>query len=364
MKRGIRFQVAVLAGDGIGPEIVAASLNVLQALLDRVSDVAIDFQPLEGGAAHYVKTGTALSEESLLACRKADAVLVGTIGLPHVRYPDGTEVTTQLDLCEAMDLYAGVRPIRSYPSLPRVHADKRAGQIDLVVVREQSEGLLYSRGRGKIDEDGVAWDTMKISRSGSERIAEFAFRLAERRAKGRRRAGKVTCIDKANTLASMAFLRKVFLEVAERHPTVGADCAYVDATAMQLVKTPWEFDVLVTESVFGGFFSDLVAGIVGSLGLVPSAAIGDEHAIFLPAHGSAPDIAGRNVANPVAQILSSGLMLDWLADQHGEPRLAHVARVLEHAVDKALTNVCPMEFGGNDGTAAITKAIITQIRKS
>ena len=364
MKRGVRFQVAVLAGDGIGPEIVAASLQVLQVLLERVSGLAIDFQQLEGGAAHYQKTGTALSDESMAICRKADAVLLGAIGLPHVRYPDGTEVSTQLDLCAEMDLYAGLRPIRSYPGLPRVLTDKRAAQIDLVIVREQTEGLLYSHGRGTIEDDHVAWETMKISRRGSERVAEFAFRVAERRAKGRRRPGKVTCVDEANTLSSMAFFRKVFTEVAERYPTVTASSAYVDATAMQLVRSPWDFDVLVTESAFGGILSDVAAGVVGSLGLVPSADIGDRHAVFQPAHGSAPDIAGRDLANPVAQILSAALMLDWLADQHGEPRLAHVARILEHAVAKALSQVCPIEFGGKDGTAAITKAIIAQIRKS
>ena len=203
-----------------------------------------------------------------------------------------------------------------------------------------------------------------ISRNGTNRVSEFAFRVAERRAKSRRRPGKVLCVDRANALTSMAFFRRIFGEVAERHPSVAADYAYVDATAMKLVKSPWEFDVLVTENAFGGILSDLAAGVVGSLGLAPSADIGEKHAVFQPAHGSAPHIAGQGLANPVAQILSVALMLDWLADQHGEPRLAHGARILEHAVEKALTVVCPVEFGGKDGTAAITKAIIAQIRKS
>ncbi|SBT03369.1 3-isopropylmalate dehydrogenase [Candidatus Accumulibacter aalborgensis] len=365
MKRDPRFRIAVLPGDGIGPEIVASCLQVLDALHERVGGgIGFDFRHLEGGAAHYQKTGTAFSDESMAQCKKADAVLFGAIGLPHVRYPDGTEISTQFDLRFEMDLYAGLRPIRSYPGLPCVLADKRAAQIDLVLIREQTEGLLYSRGRGTIEDDRVAWETMMISRSGSSRVSEFAFRVAERRAKSRRRPGKVTCVDKANVLSSMAFFRRIFSEVAATHPTVKAEFAYVDATAMNLIKHPWEFDVLLTENAFGGILSDLSAGVVGSLGLAPSADIGDRHAVFQPAHGSAPHLAGQGKANPVAQILSAALMLDWLADQHGEPRLAHGARILEHAVEKALTVICPMEFGGHDGTAAITKAIIGQVRRS
>ncbi|MBL8393993.1 MAG: isocitrate/isopropylmalate dehydrogenase family protein [Candidatus Accumulibacter sp.] len=363
MKRDPRFRIAVLAGDGVGPEIVESCLQVLDVLHDRLGGIAFDFRHLDGGAAHYQQTGTAFSEESMAECRQADAVLFGAIGLPDVRYPDGTEICTQFDLRVELDLYAGLRPIRSYPGLPRVLIDKRAARIDLVLVREQTEGLLYSRGRGTVEEDRVAWETMMISRDGSRRVSEFAFRVAERRAKSRRRPGKVTCVDKANVLSSMAFFRKVFGEVASFHPTVQADYAYVDATAMNLVRSPWDFDVMVTENAFGGILSDLAAGLVGSLGLVPSADIGDKHAVFQPAHGSAPDIAGRGIANPVAQILSAALMLDWLADRHAEPRLAHGARILEHAVERALTTVCPVEFGGQDGTAAITRAIMAQIRK-
>ena len=363
MKRDSRFHIAVIPGDGIGPEIVAASLQVLDILQERLGGIGFDFRHLEGGATLYQKTGNAFSDESMAVCKKADAVLFGAIGLPDVRYPDGTEISTQFDLRVEMDLYAGLRPIRSYLCLPRVLTDKRAALIDLVLVREQTEGLLYSRGRGTLEEDRIAWETMKISRNGSRRISEFAFRIAARRSKSRRRSGKVTCVDKANVLSSMAFFRKIFAEVAANHPEVKAEYACVDATAMNLVKAPWEFDVLVTENAFGGILSDLAAGVVGSLGLAPSADIGDKHAVFQPAHGSAPYMAGQGIANPIAQILSVALMLDWLADQHGEPRLAHGARILERAVEKALTMICPIEFGGQDGTAAITKAIMTQIRK-
>jgi len=364
MRRDPRFQIAVLPGDGIGPEVVGACLQVLDVLRDRLGGLSFDFRHLEGGAAHYPQTGIPLSQESLDECKRADSVLLGAIGLPDVRYPDGTEIATHFDLRAAMDLYAGVRPIRSYPNLPRALTDKRAARIDLVVVREQSEGLLQSRLHGSVEDDSVARETMIISRTGSRRIAEFAFQVAARRARSKRRPGRVTCVDKANALVSMAFFRKVFDEVAATHPETQATHAYVDATAMNLVRSPWDFDVLLTENAFGGILCDLAAGLVGSLGLVPAADIGELHAVFQPAHGSAPDIAGQGVANPVAQILSAALMLDWLAERHGEPRLAHGARIIEHAVDKALTLVCPVEFGGEDGTNAITRAVMAQIRKS
>lgn len=363
MKKEPRFSIAVLAGDGVGPEVVGSCLEVLAALRDRLGGVTLDFRHIDGGAAYYQKTGTAFSADSMEQCRQADAVLVGAIGLPDVRYADGTEISTQFDLRFELDLYAGLRPIRSYPLLPRVLADPRGAQIDLVIVREQTEGLLYSRGRGTVEEDRIAHETMMISRDGSRRVSEFAFRVAERRARSKRRAARVTCVDKANVLSSMAFFRRVFYEVAAEHEQVKADCAYVDATAMNLVKTPWNFDVLLTENAFGGILSDLAAGLVGSLGLVPSADIGIKHAVFQPAHGSAPDIAGKGTANPVGQILSAALMLDWLADRYGEPRLAHGARIIERAVERALAVICPIEFGGKDGTSEITRAVIAQIRK-
>lgn len=363
MNRDSCFRIAVLPGDGIGPEIVASCLQILDVLTPRLGGVTLDFRCLEGGAGHYQKTGIAFAPESMNECKSADAVLFGAIGLPHVRYPDGTEIATQFDLRVEMDLYAGLRPVRSYPTLPRVLTDRRAAQIDLVLVREQTEGLLYSRGKGTLEDDQVAWETMRISRAGTRRVSEYAFRVAERRAKARRRPGKVTCVDMANALTSMVFFRKVCGEVAARHPDIRTEYAYVDATAMNLVRSPWEFDVLITENAFGDILSDLAAGVVGSLGLLPSADIGDKHAVFQPAHGSAPDIAGQGSANPVAQVLSAALMLDWLADRHGEPRLAHGARILENAVDKALGTVRPVEFGGQDGTEAITRAIVAQVHK-
>ncbi|WP_291993305.1 isocitrate/isopropylmalate family dehydrogenase [Candidatus Accumulibacter sp. ACC003] len=363
-RRDLHFQIAVVPGDGIGPEVMAACLQVLEVLQERFGGASVEFLHIAAGAGHYQKTGIAFSDESMRACQRADAILFGAVGLPDVRYPDGTEIATHFDLRAELGLYAGLHPIRSYPRLPRLLADKRASAIDLVVVRELSEGLLYSRGRGTVDSDTVARETMVITRDGSRRVSEFAFRVASRRATGKRRVGKVTCVGQANVLSSMAFFRKVFGEVAAGYPAVDAEYGYVDAMAAKLVKSPWEFDVLVAENSCGGAFSSLAAALAGSLSLAPTADIGDQHAVFQPAHGSAPDIAGRDVANPVAQILSAALMLDWLADQHAEPRLAHAARILESAVDKAMSVIYPIALGGQDGTRAITKAVIAHLRKA
>lgn len=363
MTRTTRYNIAVMPGDGIGTEIMEACLRVLDVLNERIGGPGFDWNHHDGGAEHYAKTGTALSDETMAALKAADAILFGAMGMPHIRYPNGTEIAPQLDIRSELELYAGVRPIRTYPGLPSVLSDSRADQIDLVLIREQTEGLFYSRGAGKVEDDKRAFDTMMISRDGTDRVSEFSFRLAERRALSRGRAGKVTCVDKANVFTSMAFFRKVFSEVATRHHTVTPEYAYVDATALNLVKSPWNFDVLVTENMFGDILSDLTAALVGSLGLAPSADIGDKYAMFQPAHGSAPDIAGQGKANPLAQILSAAMMYDWLSDRDGMPVLAEGARIIEHAVEEALTTVRPMEFGGKDGTEAIADAVIAQIRK-
>jgi 3-isopropylmalate dehydrogenase len=193
------------------------------------------------------------------ACRSADAVLFGAMGWPDIRYPDGTEIIPQLDLRMALDLYAGVRPIRWFPGLPSVLADPRSRDVDFVLIREQTEGLFYARGRGRTVGDEEAFDMMRITRSGTARVSEFAFRLAEQR-KARGKSARVTYIDKANVFTSMAFFRKIFDEVATKHPNIVADHAYVDAMALNLVKRPWSLDVLVTENMFGDILSDLGAG--------------------------------------------------------------------------------------------------------
>lgn len=350
------YEIAVLPGDGIGVEVTDAALQLLRALEARLGR-RLHTTVHPAGAGHFRAHGVALPEATLDACRRAHAILFGAMGLPDVRQADGTEVIPQLDIRFALDLYAGVRPIRTWPGLPVPLADPRAAQIDLVLVRESTEGLFHARGRG-VREADAALDTMKITRAGTTRVCEFAFALAEqRRLAGKR--GHVTNVDKANVFVSMAFWREVFGEVAARHPQIGRDHAYVDAMALNLVMKPWAYDVLVTENMFGDILSDLIAALVGGMGMAPSADIGDAHALFQPAHGTAPDIAGKGIANPSAMLLSLAMMLDWLAVRHGDAALADGARAIESALQRAFAEgaVRPFDFGGSSGTAAIVRAV-------
>ncbi len=355
------YEIAVLPGDGIGREVIDATLPLLDKL-QHGANFTFRFTLHPAGAQHYKTTGDALPEATLAAARGADAILFGAMGWPEIRYPDGTEIAPQLDLRVELDLYAGVRPARAIPGIPLPLADPRARAIDLVVVRESTEGLFASRGKGTIDNDDVARDTMVITRNGSERVHDFAFRLAERR-KSRGRPGRVTCVDKANVFRSMAFFRKVFDERSRNFPGIEARHHYIDATALDLIRKPWDFDVLVTENMFGDILSDQTAALVGGMGMAPSADIGDHHAMFQPCHGSAPDIAGQGQANPTATILSAALMLDWLAQRSGQSELARAAQRLEQAVDAVFVagGVVPCEFGGRDGTRAIAEAVASNL---
>ena len=230
-------------------------------------------------------------------CEEADAILLGACGLPSVRYPDNTEIAPQIELRFHFDLYAGVRPARLIPGVPSpiVGADQRG--IDLVLIRESTEGLFASMGKGVVT-DTEARETLVITRKTSERLFEFSFRLAERRKARGETNGGLTCVDKANVFRAFAFFREMFDEAAKRHPGVKADRLYVDACSLMLVKRPWDFDVMVTENMFGDILSDLAAGLIGGLGMAPSADIGDRYAVFQPCHGTAPDIMGQGKANP------------------------------------------------------------------
>jgi 3-isopropylmalate dehydrogenase len=358
------YSIAVLPGDGIGREVMAAALQVLHVLGPRIGR-RFDCVTHPAGAQHYLDSGMALPEATLAACRAADAILFGAMGLPHVRGADGTEIIPQLDIRFALDLYAGVRPIRSFAGLPGPLADPRAAQIDLVLVRESTEGLFHARGRGRIEgsgEDQAAYDTMKITRSGTARVCDFALRLARRR-KAQGKPGRVTNVDKANVFASMAFWRQVFDERAAAFTDVPTEHAYVDAMALNLVMKPWAYDVLVTENMFGDILSDLIAALAGGMGMAPSADIGDAHALFQPAHGTAPDIVGQGIANPSAMLLSTAMMLDWLAERDGDSALAEGARAVESALERSFADgaVRPREFGGKSGTAEIVRAVIERL---
>ena len=285
------LRIAVMPGDGIGVEVTDAARGVLEKLARR-HGLGLSTETLQAGAFAYRDTGTAMSEETFRRAEAADAILLGAMGWPGIRYPDGTEIAPQLELRFRLGLYAGVRPIRAIPGVPLALAHPRAKEIDLVILRESTEGLFAARGRGEVIGDSEARDTMVITRATTERLSRFAFRLAERRAARLRRPQKVTLVDKANVFTSMAFMRKVFREVAAEFPGVPAGEHYVDAMALDLVRRPWDFDVLPMENMFGDILSDLGAGLIGGMGYAPSADIGDTHAVFQPSHGTGPDIAG------------------------------------------------------------------------
>jgi 3-isopropylmalate dehydrogenase len=355
------FSICVLPGDGIGVEVMAPCITILQRAAERIGGFELHFEEHPAGAFTFRDTGKALPDATLEAARDADAILLGAMGWPDIRYPDGTEIAPQLDLRFALELYAGVRPIRALPGVANVLADPRAADIDFVLIRESTEGLFASRGKGVVIDDREARDTLVITRDVSERLFNFSFELARSR-RGQGRPGLVTCVDKANVFTSFAFFRRIFDECAARNPDIGADRAYVDATALYLLKRPWTFDVLVTENMFGDILSDLAAGLCGGMGFAPSADIGDQHAVFQPCHGTAPDIAGQGKANPIAAILSGAMMLEWLGQRHACEEAVRAGSLIRSAVDAALTHgIRPFEVGGSHGTGAITQAVLENL---
>lgn len=325
------YRIVLIKGDGIGPELVDAAMRVLQAVQETHGGFMLQADFREGGAECYRRTGHNLAAGAFDAIKSAHAAMKGPVGLPEVRLPDGTEAGVLGGVLRTgLDAYANVRPVQL---LPGVAAPIRAhpGEIDYVIVRENTEGLYLSRGKGVGNDQAMA-DTLLITRKGTERIARYAFELARRRngapADGVKR---VTCVDKSNVLASLAFFRRVFGEVGERYPDVKREYLYADAAAQELVLRPQRFDVLVMENFLGDILSDLGGATVGGIGLCPSGNIGDAHAYFEPIHGSAPDIAGQDKANPISQVLTAALMLEHLGERDA-------ATLVRRAVSESLEN--------------------------
>ncbi len=356
------LSVAVLPGDGIGSEVMGPCLEVVNAVTSRVGDISLSFKEVPAGAACYRDHGDALPKETMEEVRNADAILLAAMGMPDIRYPDGTEIAPQLDIRFELDLYAGVRPVRSIPGVPGPLSDPRAGALDFVLIRESTEGLFASHGKGTIDDNRIARDTMEITRDVSEKLFDFSFNLARKR-KAAGHEGRLTCVDKANVFTSFAFFRSIFDERAAAFGDLTADYAYVDAMALNLVRNPWVYDVAVTENMFGDILSDLGAALIGGMGMAPSADVGDNHAVFQPCHGSAPDIVGSGKANPTAMFLSAGMMLEWLADKHDRPAYGKAGALLTAAVDKAFAggDLMPFELGGESGTSSVTNAVLAAV---
>ena len=340
------MRVMLLPGDGIGPEVLQASLGFLRWASDEAG------LPLElaegrvGGAAIDVD-GTPLSKETLARCVDADAVLLGAVGGPAWDDLDGASRPERglLALRRGLGVYANLRPVRVWPELAHysVLTPERAAETDLVIVRELTGGL-YFGPRGC--DGGRAWDTLVYTPAEIRRVARVALSLAERR------RGRVTSVDKANVLDSSRLWREVVEDEARGREGVWLDHLYVDNAAMQLVTAPAQFDILLTGNLFGDILSDLAGATTGSLGTLPSASIGEGTALYEPVHGSAPDIAGTGVANPMGMILSVALCVELTM---GQPELA--SRIREAVRRTVASGRVPADLGGQDSTAAFAAAV-------
>ncbi|HKJ36871.1 MAG TPA: 3-isopropylmalate dehydrogenase [Solirubrobacterales bacterium] len=351
-------KIMLLPGDGIGPEIIAAA----RALIDRLGDFEF-CEELIGGAS-IDERGTALTEEALEACRETDAVLLGAVGGPKWDTTDPGAARPEqglLGLRKGLGLYANLRPVKAFPALIASSPLRRdvVEDVDLLVVRELTGGIYFG---AKEREPDLARDDCVYERYEVERIARTAFESARRRAEGEGRA-RVTSVDKANVLETSRLWREVVDGLAGEYGDVELDHMLVDNAAMQLVAAPSRFDVIVTENMFGDILSDESAMLTGSLGMLPSASLGgDGPGVFEPVHGSAPDIAGTGVANPLATFLSVAMLFRHGLDRHDE------AVRIESAVESALETgartpdlATGAETEREAGTAEITEAVLEQL---
>ena len=331
--------IAVIRGDGIGPEIMDATLEVLNAL-----NVGLEYDFVDAGLSAYEKTGELLPEATLAAIAKHKVALKSPLTTPVGEGFSSINVA----LRRKFDLYANVRPAISFPN-----TKSRYSGIDLITVRENTEGAYIGEGQSLSEDGETALLTQKITRKGSERIVRYAFDMA--RAIGRR---KVTIVHKANILKSTSGLfLKVAREVAAQYPDIECNEMIVDNTCMQLVMRPEQFDVIVTTNLFGDIISDLCAGLVGGLGLAPGANIGKDCAIFEAVHGSAPDIAGKGVANPCALLLGAVQMLEHIGQVDAAKRLKQA--IVDTMNDK--DSLTP-DLGGTGSTQTFAQAIIKHIK--
>jgi 3-isopropylmalate dehydrogenase len=333
------FEIAVLRGDGIGPEVVESALSVLGACVPvRVGE------GLVGGAA-IDATGDPLPPQTLDLCKRSGGVLLGAVGGPRwegaVRAEDGL-----LRLRQGLGLFANLRPAR-FMGLPTALRDGLARQADIMVVRELSGGVYFGEPRGLAPAEAV--NTWRQTAAEVERVAHVAFRLA----RGRR--SKVTSVDKANVLEASRLWRRVVTAVAQGYPDVALEHRYVDAMAFELIAAPQRFDVVLTDNLFGDILSDEAGVVAGSLGLLPSASLGAGPALYEPVHGSAPTLAGLGVANPTGAILSVAMMLEYTLQR------PDLARAVEAAVAATLREVRTPDIGGDAGTAEVTAAVLRNL---
>ena len=327
------YNIAIISGDGIGHEV----MNACEFLLDKL-DLDFSFEYGEAGFDCYNKNGATLPEETIKIAKKSDAVLFGastsTPGQP----------SPIINLRQALNVYANIRPIKSYKGVNCIRDD-----IDFVIVRENTEGL-YSQIEYGDCERMMA--ERVITRKASERISKAAFNLCIKRGQS-----KVTCVHKSNVLKKTdGIFKESFYKIAKEYPQIKTEDYYVDAMAMYLITQPQNFDVIVSTNLFGDILSDESAGLVGGLGLAPSGNIGDHNGLFEPVHGSAPDIAGKNIANPCSMILSASMMLDYLGEWE-------ISNDIKKSVEKVIADckIRTPDLGGDACTMDVAKAIVKEL---
>ncbi|MBK9330020.1 MAG: 3-isopropylmalate dehydrogenase [Sphingobacteriales bacterium] len=324
----MKKKIAVLPGDGIGPEIIEQAVKALKAV-ERKYNHAFEYTYGWIGAAAIDKTGNPYPDETHELCMNADAILFGAIGDPKYDNDPTAKVRPEQGLLKMrsnLGLYANIRPVKSYDALLDASPLKndRIKGVDFVVVRELISGIYFGKPRGRSEDQSIAYDTCVYSKEEILRITEKAFQFARNRKK------KVTLLDKANVLATSRLWRETVTEYAKNHPDIELECNYIDSAAMEVITKPIKFDVILTENLFGDIISDEASVIAGSLGVLPSASIGDKVSLYEPIHGSYPQAAGKNIANPMATILSAAMLLEYSFG------LVEESKAIVQAVDKAM----------------------------
>ena len=379
------YRLTILPGDGTGREVISEAKRVI-AVFEQFGPLSFDITEIPCGGQHYLDTGEEWPDGSFEHCRdNSDAIIVGAVGWPGAKLPNGDIAGGQvlLGLRSALDLYANVRPVKLFPGVHhKVHGMHKdvwdPDLVDMVLVRENTEGLYHALLRrsaraaqgGEKDEPividhfpglngHVAWDVRPISRKGSERVIRFAFNLANHRESRMRIPQKVTCVDKSNVTRGCRLFREVFREVAGEHEGIESNEAYIDAFTMWLVRNPEDLDVVVLPNMFGDIATDLASVLQGGMGMAASANIGDQHMLFEPVHGSSPKYAGQNKVNPIAAISSVQLMFDTLGSRHDDSDATICSDVLERAISEHLVSGGPVTYdlGGQASTSEVGEAI-------
>ena len=324
----MKKKIAVLPGDGVGPEVTEQAVKVLKNIAEKFGHTFTFHEELIGACA-IEKTGKPLPDETLDLCKSSDAIFFGAIGDPKYDLDPSAKIRPEqglLKLRKSLNLFANIRPVKLYQELVDASPLKkdRLEGVDFVVIRELTGGIYFGMPRERRENGKIAVDTSIYTKEEIERVTKIAFDMAKVRRK------KVTSVDKANVLETSRLWREVVNEVAKNHPDISLDHMFVDNAAMQLVKRPKEFDVILTENMFGDILTDEASVIAGSIGLLPSASIGDKYALYEPIHGSFPKAAGKNIANPIGTILSATMMLRFSFGSEKE------AQTVENAVEKVI----------------------------